>query len=151
AQLQHNVGTVLADLGRLDEAADAYRRALALDPRFADAWFHLHGVSYEEDGEAAAECLEAALQIDPGHALSRFFLAVLRDHQGHKEVAAAHFSALPPNCEFAAYGRDSWEYVKSTGGRQIRLLGETSEGLELGLAAARVEGLVMEFGVRYGT
>jgi tetratricopeptide (TPR) repeat protein len=150
AGLHNNLGTVLSDLGRLDEAAIAYRRALSLDPKLAAAWFHLHGTLYD-DVKQAVECLEAALRIEPDHALSRLFLAVLRDHQGQTAVANAHFAALPADCKFASFGRDSWEYVKAAAGVQTRLFGETSEGLQLGLTAARLDGLVMEFGVRYGT
>jgi tetratricopeptide (TPR) repeat protein len=150
-KLHNDLGTALADLGQLDEAAAAYRRALSLDSRSVNAWFNLHGTLYDDDGERAAECLEAALRISPDHALSRFFLGVLRDRQCRKEVAAAHFAAVPAECEFADYASDSWEYLKSVSGGRIRLFGETAQGLAFGLAAARVDGLVLEFGVRYGT
>ena len=151
AELHNNLGTALADLGRLDEAASFYRRALTCNPDSADAWFNLHGVLYDEQGERAAGCLEAALRIAPNHALSRFLLAVLRKAQGREAEAEAHFAALPAGCELAGYGRDSWDYVKAASGGRPRLFGETVEGLALGLGAAKLDGLVLEFGVRYGT
>lgn len=151
AGLHNNLGTVLADLGRLDEAEASYRRALALDPANADAWFNLHGVLYDAAGERAAACLEAALRLAPGHALARFLLAVLRERQGQDAAAAAHVAALPATDGVAAYGCDSWDYVKSAAGVGVPLFGDTAEGLALGLAAARGDGLVLEFGVRYGT
>jgi tetratricopeptide (TPR) repeat protein len=151
AELHNNLGTALSDLGCLEEAAASYRRALALDPANADAWFHLHATLYDDSGERAADCLEAALKVDPQHALSRFFLGVLREHQGHTKAAAAHFAALPMDCEFAACGRDSWNYIKSARGAECRLFGETAEGLTLALSAAGIDGLVLEFGVRWGT
>ncbi len=151
AALHNNLGTALADLGRLDDAAAAYRRALSLDPSLADAWFNLHGTQYDGDGERAAQCLEEVLRLSPGHELGRFLLGVLRERQGRMSAAQAHFSALPPDCAVAAYGPASWEYIKSAMGLDVPLLGETAEGLSRGLAAARVAGLVLEFGVRYGT
>jgi tetratricopeptide (TPR) repeat protein len=150
AELHNNLGTVLADLGRLDEAEAAYRQALTLAPERADAWFNLHGVFYDDEGERAAECLEQVLRIAPDNALSRFLLGVLRERQGRDADAAAHFTALPARHELLVYGRDSWDYVRSAG-KGARLFGETAEGLALGLAAARDDGLVLEFGVRYGT
>jgi tetratricopeptide (TPR) repeat protein len=151
AELHNNLGTTLSDLGCLGAAAASYRRALVLDPGFVDALFNLHGTQYHETGERAAECLEAVVRAAPDHALSRFLLGVLRERQGREGEAAAHFAALPEDCEFAAYGRDSWDYIKSASGAGGRLFGETTEGLELGLSAARSDGLVLEFGVRWGT
>jgi Tfp pilus assembly protein PilF len=150
-RLHNESGSVLADLGRLGEAVAAYRRAVALDPRYVEAWFSLHGCLYDDNGERAAECLESALQISPDHQLSRFLLGVLRERQGCEAASKAHFAALPTDSEFATFGRDSWEYVKSAAGIGVRLLGETAEGLAVGLDAASVPGLVLEFGVRYGT
>jgi tetratricopeptide (TPR) repeat protein len=151
AELHNNLGTTLSDLGCLGEATASYRRALSLDPGFVDALFNLHGTRYHETGERAAECLEAVIRVAPDHALSRFLLGVLRERQGREGEAAAHFTALPADCEFAAYGRDSWDYVKSASGAGGRMFGETTEGLELGLSAAGRDGLVLEFGVRWGT
>jgi tetratricopeptide (TPR) repeat protein len=151
AALHNAIGTLLADLGRLDDAVAAYRQALTLDPNSVDAWFNLHGCVYDETGKAAAECLEKALEIAPDHELSRFYLAVLRDRQGCRVAAEAHFAAVTADSGLADFGRDSWDYVKSAAGASARLFGETVEGLAVGLTAATVTGLVLEFGVRYGT
>jgi tetratricopeptide (TPR) repeat protein len=149
--LHNEIGAVLAELGRLDEAAAAYCRALALDPSLVATWFNLHGCLYDDEGERAAQCLEKALQISPDHQLSRFFLGVLRERQGCETAAKAHFATLPAECDLATFGRDSWEYVKAVIGLRVRLFGETAEGLAIGLGAASVPGLVLEFGVRHGT
>ncbi len=41
AEYHDALGTALAGLGKLDDAASAYRRALRIDPHFARAWFSL--------------------------------------------------------------------------------------------------------------
>jgi tetratricopeptide (TPR) repeat protein len=41
----YNLGVALEDQERLEEAADAYRTALAADPDNADACYNLAGVS----------------------------------------------------------------------------------------------------------
>jgi tetratricopeptide (TPR) repeat protein len=152
AETHNNLGSALGDLGRLEEAVASYRRALDLKPDYAAAWFNLHAALYQgDDLEPAARCLEEALRAAPDHAASRFFLGVLRDRQGQGEVAARHFAALPKESDYASYGLESWHYVKSVAGPRPRLLGETSEGLALGLEAASLDGLVLEFGVRFGT
>lgn len=149
--LHNEIGVVLAELGRLDDAAAAYCRALALNPSLVATWFNLHGCLYDDEGERAAQCLEKALQISPDHQLSRFFLGVLRERQGCQAAAKAHFAALPADSELAGFGADSWDYVKSIAGVGARLLGETAEAFTIGIDSARVVGLVLEFGVRYGT
>jgi len=152
AEAHNNLGTTLAELGRLEEAASSYRKALALKPDFADAWFNLHTTLYAPgDLEPAAHCLEEALNAASGHQMSRFFLGVLRDLDGHAELAARHFAALPPDCDLARYAVDAWHYVKAASHGRPRLLGERSQGLALALAEARLKGLVLEFGVRFGT
>lgn len=152
AEALNNLGSAFADLGRLEEAVESYRKALDLKPDHADAWFNLHAALYADgDMEPAARCLEEALRAAPDHAASRFFLGVLRDYQGQSETAARHFAALPKESDYATYGLDSWQYVKSVVGPRPRLLGESSHGLALGLEAARLDGLVLEFGVRFGT
>ena len=148
----NNLGTALAELGELDQAAVSFRKALALKPEFADAWFNLHTTLYAPaDMEPAAHCLEEALRAAPDHMMSRFFLAVLRDYEGHAELAARHFAALPQGSDLAVYACDAWRYIKSVSRGRPRLLGERSEGLALALAATRLDGLVLELGVRFGT
>lgn len=45
-----NLGVLLDELGRLDEAIDAYRKALACEPNFADAHYNL-GLLFEATGK----------------------------------------------------------------------------------------------------
>ena len=60
-------GVSLAGLGRHEEALECYDKALAVDPRLADAW-RSKGDSLGDLGrhEEAIECFDEALAIDPG-------------------------------------------------------------------------------------
>ena len=63
-----NLGMVLGDLERHDEARAAFARALEIDPNWVAAHYNL-GLLHEEFGERAAalECFERVLAIDPDH------------------------------------------------------------------------------------
>lgn len=66
AGLHYKLGCLLEDVGRLDEAAEAYRAALRLDPGFAKAHNNL-GSLLQGQGlmEQALECFQAASRLDP--------------------------------------------------------------------------------------
>jgi tetratricopeptide (TPR) repeat protein len=59
------LGVVLRNLGRDSEAQESYRRAIALDPQFDEAYYNL-GVLLRDTAPAEAEALFArVLEIDP--------------------------------------------------------------------------------------
>lgn len=63
-----NLGMVLGDIERHDDARAAFARALEIDPGWIAAHYNL-GLLHEEFGERAAalQCFERALAIDPDH------------------------------------------------------------------------------------
>ncbi len=74
--------------GRPDEATVAYRRALELDPGFAEARNNLAvTLAALGDAEAAARELQAIIAFNPEHAAAHNNLGVLRERQGHTEEA----------------------------------------------------------------
>jgi tetratricopeptide (TPR) repeat protein len=83
-----------ADSARHEEAIEAYRRAIACDPDFADAHCNL-GALHQQRGERAAArgCYEAAVGADPGHVEARFNLAGLLEEEGRDEAALVHYRA----------------------------------------------------------
>jgi tetratricopeptide (TPR) repeat protein len=83
-----------ADPARQEEAIDAYRRAIACDPDFADAHCNL-GALHQQRGErsAARGCYEAAVGADPDHVEGRFNLAGVLEEEGRDEAALVHYRA----------------------------------------------------------
>ncbi len=75
--LWNNLGITLVELGRTQEAEASYRRAIELDPNFAEAHYnlgcllHLHGRTDE-----AIACHQAALTADPSHGAARLALCI---------------------------------------------------------------------------
>jgi len=68
-------GVALKALGRVEEAEAAYRRALNIDPGYAEAWFNL-GNLYRDNGrwEAAVEAYEQVVANSPDSPLSSLAL-----------------------------------------------------------------------------
>ena len=151
AEVIYNIGDQYLELGQTDEAAASFREALTIKPDYIGALISLHACLYgDENLEEAAECLETVLKFAPDHLLSRFYLGMLRDHSGDSRAAAEHFERLKKAQDGDSF-IDSWNYVKSAMNLKPHLFGPTIDGLTIGLDAARVDGLVMEFGVRFGT
>lgn len=74
------------------EAIDAYEKALAADPDFADAHCNLGTVFYNQERKAKARaCFERALTIDPGHLEAHLNLAVMLEEEGRYESALSHY------------------------------------------------------------
>jgi predicted TPR repeat methyltransferase len=79
---------------RWSDAGTAYERALALDPRRAQAWYRLGNVREEEGRDAdALACFEKAVALEPLHAQAWNNLGGARQRLGHLEEAVAAFRA----------------------------------------------------------
>jgi len=85
------------------EAADAYGRALALDPRHADAHVNLGRLLADKGKPSrAVEHYQAALEADPHHATAAYNLGIaLEDLGRRREAIAAYERALASDPDFA--------------------------------------------------
>jgi tetratricopeptide (TPR) repeat protein len=84
------------EFSAIDEARDAYRRAVELNPHHADAHVNLGRLLHEE-GEAAAAAAhyQIALAIEPDHSTANFNLGVALEDLGRPaDAIAAYEQAL---------------------------------------------------------
>jgi tetratricopeptide (TPR) repeat protein len=89
-----NLGRLMHEAARTQEAALHYRRALAARPDHATAWFNL-GVALEDlrrPGEARA-AYEHALRFHAGLADAHYNLASLCERRGDRRAALRHLRA----------------------------------------------------------
>ena len=97
-----NLGNILMDTSRFQEAIDAYQKALELDPRNADVMVDM-GTCYKNIGkpDRAAEEFRKAIKINPGHLYAHRNLGVvLANDIGDKKQAIKEFEEylrLSPN------------------------------------------------------
>jgi tetratricopeptide (TPR) repeat protein len=89
-----NLGTLLGELGRLDEAASLFRLALRVNPRQAGARAHTGlGAVLEKQGDfpGAVSHLKEALRLEPEFAEAYNNLGVVYEKQGDPQVSREAF------------------------------------------------------------
>jgi predicted O-linked N-acetylglucosamine transferase (SPINDLY family) len=110
--IYHNsLANALRAQGRLEQAEAAYREAVRLDPRYANAWINLSVLlRLEGRSDDAISCLERAIAAEPGRAASYNDLGALYQLRGRVEPALACFERA---CELApALGEAHFNHAK---------------------------------------
>jgi Tfp pilus assembly protein PilF len=94
AQAEHNLGFQLHLHNRVTEAEPFYRRALALDPEFKEAWINLGlAVLVLKRPDEALACQREALRLDAENADAQNNLGMVHYTQGHIAEAENCFRA----------------------------------------------------------
>lgn len=83
-------GQALADIGEWLLAKVALRRAVGLDPEFAEAWAYL-GEAQFQTGEDSLPALNKALELNPDSVAVQLFNALYWQRRGDFEQADLHF------------------------------------------------------------
>jgi tetratricopeptide (TPR) repeat protein len=124
ADLRTNLGSILLDQGRLNEAEVHLMRAIAIDPAFAAAYGNLANLRIRQNRPDDAIVLyEKALELDPDFALAHYNLAMLLSRLRRFEEAKDHYRlAVAADGEFSEAYRQ-W-------GNLLRHLGQPAEAIE---------------------
>jgi protein O-mannosyl-transferase len=99
----NNLGRVLADMGRTDEAVGHFQKAVEINPTFGEAHFNL-GVLVADMGriDEAVAHYRKAVDAVPDHADAHNNLGVLLEQTGRSDEAMAHYrKALEINPDHA--------------------------------------------------
>jgi len=152
AEAHSNLGLAFQEQGKLNEAAASYREAIRLKPDLADAHYNRHSLLLDQDDLVPAiESMKRAVAIDPSKTNYRFFLGMLLDYAGDHAAAADHFDRVESGDALYRARLDAWRYVKSASPKPLPITGSAIQSFRLGLDAAPSAGMVLEFGVRFGT
>lgn len=88
----NNLGILLLELDRPEQALETLRKALRSPDAGARQWFNLgHALEYVGHLEECAMALERALELDPDFADARFNLALMWERLGEMERAYGHW------------------------------------------------------------
>ncbi len=149
AKAWNNVGTGEEKAGRYREAEQAYRKALAIDPRLPEAWHNL-GLVLRRSGrdDEAAKAFERAVELNPRATGATIMLAELRQRAGRTAEAAelAARACEAPDAQVAACRllgsiaseRREWERAESAYARATQLDGKLADDW-VALGQARVQ------------
>ena len=149
ASAWNSLGVALTDTGAIEEALHAYQRAIACDPAFEEPLFNVHTVLLDlGNNEAAIEALKKVCDLDPENPAYTFFLGMLEEYLDKDSKQSPRLNALSNIPQIQAE-LESWAYIKALH-RSALLLGTNTKTIELALAQAKLEGLVLEFGVYNG-
>jgi tetratricopeptide (TPR) repeat protein len=103
----NNVGVGCMNRFLYREAAEEFRKALAMDPGFSLARINL-GIAlfYNQELDAAQQALEEALSRDPSNPYANFSLGLVLKNKGLTAQAEVHFKRVidfDPKCAAAFY------------------------------------------------
>lgn len=89
----YNLGIVLSDAGRLEQAEQHLRRCVELAPGFANALIALGiALARQRKNEAAMEVLQAAVEVEPQNLWARKNLGAMLLKQGNPQAAVEHLA-----------------------------------------------------------
>ncbi len=147
-----NLALALQFDGRIEEAIAHCRQAIRLKPDYVDAWYNLHALLVNaENLQPSIDCLRKVVQLVPMDMDARLLLGIMHDYAGDKEAAQAQFKLVDTAPALFKARLDAWCYIRDyKQDRKIRLIGSRIHAFEMGLREAKVDGLVLEFGVRNG-
>lgn len=146
----NGLGVARTEIGSLKKAQDAYQKSVELDPQCIETLFNLHSV-YLDLGlpDLALESLRKAVEIDSQNKVLQFFLGVMYEYVGQAEWGRDILNGLANSTEVLAE-LSSWQYVRNASSSQPVLVGTNTQTVIIALSAAKLDGLVLEFGVFNG-
>lgn len=150
-QAYSNLGVTLQMQGDLKGAKKNFLKALEQNSQLAEAHYNLHSVLLDpEDMVPAIEALEKAVAFAPNHHRYALMLGIVLDYSGRQEEAQPYFKIIEEKGRPLYKARlDAWQYLKKIDPLP-RIFGSPIDAFKMGFKAAPQEGLVMEFGVRFG-
>lgn len=137
ARLRLELGAAYLQEGQPQVALDEVKQAIAIDPRYADA-FNLRGLAYlrMNNSALAGDSFERAVLLNPRDANAAHNLGLLRCQQTRFDDADRHFARAFMNADYAAQSRHWVAYSLCQANAGKPLLAEASLARALSLDAA---------------
>jgi tetratricopeptide (TPR) repeat protein len=145
-----NLGFAYHEKGELDAALHHYTKALQAAPDYVNALYNQHALLLKANRSAAIENLKRLLRINPSDNEAHYMLGVLLDSSGETGAAQMSLDAIKNGSPLDQARLDAWEYMKSANKLLPPITGSMIETFRLAIDAAPKDGMILEFGVRFG-
>jgi len=146
----NSLGVAFSELGNLRQALEAYQKASALDPLMVEPLFNMHAVYIDLDlPDLSIKALEKAVSIDKHNNTLNFFLSMTSQYYGHEDKNMPLLDLMSGELDVSPE-ISSWNYLKSICLSLPLLVGTNTKTIEIAIAAAKISGLNLEFGVYKG-
>jgi tetratricopeptide (TPR) repeat protein len=123
AVTEHNLGAALQSEGRIDEAIERYKKAVAIKPDYAPAYSNLGSALLSKgDAAGAIAAYQQALSIDPNFSDAHFNLGNALMREGDPRRAIPHFRRVLNNAPDSIDARTNL-------GIALTAAGELDEGI----------------------
>ena len=150
ASAWNSLGVALTDLGKLDSALAAYNQAIDLDPQFEEPLFNSHTALIDLGRlSEAIVALEKVSQLAPANPTYRFFLGMLQTYAGDSHLGNSTLDTIANEKQTFAE-MTSWDYLKTLDLQSATLVGSNTKTIDIAFKEAKLDGLVLEFGVYNG-
>lgn len=149
--LVNNLGLAYHEQGELKLAIDQYKRTIALAPNYADAYYNLHAALLDVSNlTVSIDCLKKTLAINPRDMDAAFMLAVLLAYADQKDIALTYLTQVEKAGKLYQARVDAWLYMQSANPTLPPIMGSGIQTFQYAMSLANTEGMVLEFGVRFG-
>jgi tetratricopeptide (TPR) repeat protein len=155
-ELYNNLGLAYHEQGLISEAIKQYQRAARLAPQYANAHYNLHAAALDaENLEPAIASLKKTVAINSRDIDAVFMLGLLTEYAGDVEKANPLLEQSRQAGKLYQARYDAWEYIKSVsqqsaGKNTLPIMGSAIKTFQYAMRHATNDGLVLEFGVRFG-
>ena len=146
-----NLGGAFMELGQVDEAVYRLEKAIEIKSDLPSAYYNLHALLLNRDDMTPSiQCLEKVVNLEPHESKFSFMLGMLLDFSGRSQEAQIHFKNVENGTNSDRANLDAWRYIKTANEEIPQIMGTSIDTFKLGIEAAENDGLVLEFGVRFG-
>ena len=145
-----NLAFAYHEKGELDAALRHYAKALRIAPDYVNALYNQHALLLKTYRSAAIENLKHLLRVNPSDKDAHYMLGVLLEHSGDIDAAKVNLETLRNGSQLDRARLDAWKYIKSANNSLPPITGSMIETFRLAMDAAPKDGMVLEFGVRFG-
>lgn len=152
ALAQYNLGVLLLQASRLDEAAEHLRAALAIKSDYSSAAYNLGVIDLQRgDADAALQHFNATVAMAPRHAKAWFSSGLVWAQRGDWDKAQQSFDAFLESSPPTAAPREQLATALLRLGRQLDAVQRLREAVQLEPTNARVKGALVAQLLRVGS